>query len=149
MARVCFVGDTDLNLGYELLSRETSREALSTYDIEEPFDNSLAVDTVSLGAAVSLCNDLNWYLRRFVTEAFVRDPSISSTEWLSRDLATAIRETDVRPEESDQLLKIYGLSDGTLVEPMYAARRGTEIPPYDLRDVDETVVVRVSETEFA
>lgn len=148
MARVCFVGETDLNLGYELLSRETSREALSTYNITEPFDNSLAVETVSLGAAVSLCNDLDWYLRRFVTQALVRDSSISSTEWLSRDLATAIREGDVRPEESDQLLKIYGLSDGTLVEPMFAARRGAEIPPYDLRDVDETVVVRVSEAEF-
>lgn len=149
MPRVCFVGDSDVNLGYELLSRETSREALSTYDITEPFANSIAVETVSLGAAVSLCNDLTWYLRRFVAETLVHDPSISTDEWLSHDLATAIRDGDVPPEESDQRLKIYGLDESTLVEPMFVARQGPDIPPYDLRDVAETVVVRVSEEEFS
>lgn len=149
MPRVCFVGDSDLNLGYELLSRETSREALSTYDITEPFDNSIAVNTVSLGAAVTLCNDLDWYLRRFVTETLILDTSVSTDEWLSRDLATAIRDSEVPPEESDQLLKIYGLDGTTLVEPMFVARRGSDIPPYDLRDVTETVVVRISEAEFS
>ena len=52
MTRVCLLGDPDVELSYELLSRETARDALATYDIEEPFANSVAVDTVSLGAAV-------------------------------------------------------------------------------------------------
>jgi hypothetical protein len=35
-----------------------------------------------------------------------------------------------------------------LVEPMYVTRTGQEIPTYDLRDVDGTVLVRVTEAEF-
>jgi hypothetical protein len=146
---VCLLGDPDVNLTYELLSRETARDALATYDIEEPFANSLAVDTVSLGAAVSLLNDLNWYLVRFVDEALVREPSISTDEWLSRDLAREVRDGAVPPEETDQRLKVFGLVDGRPVEPLYVRRKQGETPEYDLRDVDETVIVRVSEAEFS
>ena len=149
MTRVCLLGDPDVNLTYELLSRETARDALATYDIEEPFANSLAVDTVSLGAAVALLNDLNWYLVRFVDEALVREPSISTDEWLSRDLAREVRDGAVPPEETDQRLKVFGLVDGRPVEPLYVRRKQGETPEYDLRDVDETVIVRVSESEFS
>ena len=149
MTRVCLLGDPDVNLTYELLSRETSREALATYEVEEPFANGVAVDTVSLGAAVTLLNDLDWYLVRFVDEALVLDPSISRTEWLSRDLAREVRDGEVPPEETDQRLKVFGLVDGDPVEPMYVRRVQGKTPEYDLRDVDETLVVRVSEAEFS
>lgn len=149
MARVCLVGDPAINLKYELLSRETSREALATYEFTEPFENSLAVETVSLGAAVALCNDLNWYIVRFVEEALILEGSISKTEWLSRELAEQIREGDIPPEETDRLLKVYGVVDDELVEPMYLTRVDDSVPEYDLRDVDDTVTVRVSEREFA
>jgi len=171
MTRVCLVGDGDGNLQYELLSRETAREALSTYDIHEPFENSVGVETVSLGAAVSLLNDLDWYLVRFVEEAMVLEPSVSEAEWLSRDLARAVRDDELAPEETGRFLKLYGLepagtdpeatetdqdspteTDTTvgrrLVEPMYVTRTGGDLPSYDLRDVDETLVERVTEDEF-
>ncbi|SDX56050.1 DUF5804 family protein [Halobellus clavatus] len=149
MTRVCFIGADDVDVQYELLSRETAREALSTYERHQPFANSLAVDTVSLGAAVSLCNDLNWYLVRFVDLALVREPSVSTDEWLSRSLATAIRDGEVRPTETGERLAVYGVEDGALVEPMYVTRRpdGT-VPEYDLRPVSETVVVRVTAEAF-
>ncbi|PSQ57045.1 hypothetical protein BRD22_03450 [Halobacteriales archaeon SW_8_68_21] len=149
MTRACLLGDPDVELSYELLSRETARDALATYRIEEPFENSVAVDTVSLGAAVSLLNDLDWYLARFVEEALVLEPSVSPDEWLSRDLAREVRDGDVPPEETDQRLKVFGLIDGRPVEPLFVQRRQGETPEYDLRDVDETVVVRVSESEFS
>ena len=149
MTRVCLLGDPDVELSYELLSRETARDALATYRIEEPFENSVAVDTVSLGAAVSLLNDLDWYLVRFVAEALVLEPSVAEDEWLSRDLAREVRDGDVPPEETDQRLKVFGLVDGLPVEPLYVRRRQGETPEYDLRDVDETLVVRVSESEFS
>ncbi|QLG62410.1 DUF5804 family protein [Halorarum salinum] len=149
MPTVCLVGEPEVELRYELLSRETARDALSTYDLASPFENSIAVETVSLGAAVSLLNDLNWYLVRFVEEAFVKDPSVSGEEWLSRRLATDVRNDDVRPEETDRLLKVFGLEEGELVEPMFLARSdGAALPEYDLRDVEETVRVRVTEGEF-
>ncbi|WP_436932067.1 DUF5804 family protein [Halosimplex halobium] len=178
MTRVCLVGDEDVNLRYELLSRETAREALATYDLREPFENAVGVETVSLGAAVALLNDLDWYLVRFVDEAMVLEPSVSEREWLSRDLATALRDDAVDSDEAARFLKIYGLEpagaagDGTdagdgseagddrdgsvagddgpgrLVEPMYVTRTGGDVPEYDLRDVAETVVERVTESEF-
>ncbi|SDM82115.1 hypothetical protein SAMN04487949_2701 [Halogranum gelatinilyticum] len=148
MTRVCLVGAADVDLKYELLSRETARAALSTYDLSEPFANSLALDTVSVGAAVSLLNDLNWYLVRYVDTALVREPSIDGDEWLSRTLATAIREGEVDAAETGTLLKVYGVVDDELVEPMFLTRVDGEIPDYDLRDVDDTVVVRVTEEEF-
>jgi len=148
VTRVCIVGDDDVNLRYELLSRETSRAALATYDLTEPYENCVAADTVSVGAAVSLLNDLNWYLVRFARDALVLEPSVHETEWLSRELARAVRDGDVAPEETGRLLKVYGVDDGRLVEPMYLARTGGALPQYDLRDVDETVRVRVTEREF-
>ncbi|ARS91459.1 DUF5804 family protein [Natrarchaeobaculum aegyptiacum] len=194
MTRVCLIGDPDYTLQYELLSRETSREALATYDLTRPFENSLAVRTVSVGAAISLLNDLQWYLTRFVDEALVLEPSVSDEEWLSRALATDLRNGDVTPAETAEFCKIYGLevvgepagpgSDGEtdsgpesaaaeseprsteaddeeatsarrqgatrrLVEPLYVRRTGGKLPEYDLRDVDETLVVRVTEDEYA
>ncbi|MXV64235.1 hypothetical protein GS429_19630 [Natronorubrum sp. JWXQ-INN-674] len=209
MTRVCLIGTADCTLQYELLSRETSREALSTYDLERPFENSLALDTVSVGAAVSLLNDLNWYLTRFVDEALVQEPSISDDEWLSRDLARELRNGEVKPGETAEFCKIYGLErvgpdggsmqeeaaegssqagataskggseparndtsdsvtaatedssdtaatsagDGgsvwRLVEPLYVRRTDGELPTYDLRAVEKTLVVRLTEAEHS
>jgi hypothetical protein len=149
VTRVCLVGDDDVNLRYELLSRETARDALVTHDLWEPYENSVALETISVGAAVSLLNDLNWYLVRFVAEALVMEPSISDEEWLSRDLATQVRNDAVAPGETDQYLQVFGVADGKLVEPMFVTRVDGEIPSYDLRDVEETVVVRVTSDEFA
>lgn len=208
MTRVCLVGDPDCNLQYELLSRETSREALATYDLRRPFENSIAVRTVSVGAAVSLLNDLQWYIVRFVDEALVQEPSVSEDEWLSRQLARDLRNGDIEPEETGEFCKVYGLEpvglettepgdapgggssgdgpagrstdenadgadasdrggnpgDGSaadavpaagrsgpthrLVEPLYVRRTGGELPEYDLRDVDDTLVVRITESEY-
>ncbi|MFB6270290.1 MAG: DUF5804 family protein, partial [Halobacterium sp.] len=122
--------------------------ALATYDVQSPYENTLAVDTVSLGAAVSLLNDLNWYLVRLADEAFVLEPSVSTDEWLSRDLAARVRDGEVPAPETDARLKVYGVVDGELVEPMYVTRVQGERPEYDLRDVDDTLVVRVTDDEF-
>jgi hypothetical protein len=100
VTQACIVGASDVDLRYELLSRETSRAALATYDLHEPYENTIAVDTVSLGAAVSLLNDLNWYLVRFADAALIREPSISTTEWLRctpRESATPFRSTTSGP----------------------------------------------------
>lgn len=148
MTTVCIVGKQDVDLRFELLSRETAREALSTYEVSIPWENTIAVESVSLGGAVSLLNDLNWYLVRFAETAFVKEPSINEDEWLSRELAERVRDNEIRPKNTGESLVIYGVSEGELVEPMYVTRREGGIPEYDLREVEETVVVRVVEEEF-
>ncbi|WP_254841267.1 DUF5804 family protein [Natronomonas marina] len=148
MTRVCLVGDDDVELRYELVSRETARDALATYDLYEPYRNTVALETVSLGSAVSLLNDLNWYLVRFASEALVFEPSVSDEEWLSRGLAAAVRDGELAPDETDRFLKVFGVADDELLEPMFVTRTGPELPDYDLHEVDETLVVRVTESEF-
>jgi hypothetical protein len=148
VTEVLVLGSDDADLRLDLFSYETARRALATYDVRSPYENTVAVDTVSLGAAVSLLNDLNWYLLRLADAAFVREPSISASEWLSRDLAADVRDGDVRAAETDARLKVYGVEDGALVEPMYVTRTQGDHPEYDLRDVEETFTVRVSEDEF-
>ena len=148
MTRVCLVGDDDVALRGALFSHDGSRKALSPYDINEPWVNTVAISTVSLGAAVSLLNDLNWYIVRYARDALVYDPSVSESEWLSRPLATAIRDTEVEADATGELLKVYGVEDDHLVEPMYIQRRDGSVPPYDLRDVDDTVLVRITKAEF-
>jgi hypothetical protein len=152
---VCLLGEQSTDVQYELLSRETARKALMTYSFAEPFRNSLAVETVSLGAAVALCNDLEWYLARFVDHTIIREQSITSDEWLSRSLATAVRDEQIPPTETGERLAIYGIVDGSPTEPMYVTRRSKdaegsyETPPsYDLRQVEETIIVRVTADEF-
>ena len=115
----------------------------------EPVENSVAVGTVSLGAGVSVLGVLGWYGVRLVDEALVVERSVAADEWLARDRAREVRDGDVPPEGTDQRLKVFGLVDGRPVEPLFVRRRQGETPEYDLRDVDETVVVRVSEAEFS
>ncbi|HET7325548.1 MAG TPA: DUF5804 family protein [Halococcus sp.] len=146
MTQVCIVGASDVELRYELLSRETARDALSTYDLYEPYANTLSLRTVSVGAAVSLLNDLNWYLVRFADDALVLEPSISEDEWLSRALASAVRDEHITPNETDQYYKIYGVRDDELTDPRYATR-ADGVPDYD-REVDATVVIRITKEEF-
>ncbi|SIR15142.1 hypothetical protein SAMN05421858_1613 [Haladaptatus litoreus] len=152
MTRVLLVGSEEVDLRAELFSRETARDALATFQLREPYRNCLELETISVGSATSLLNDLNWYLVRFVDEALVLEPSISDDEWLSRNLAAQVRDGDRNPAETDPLLKMYGVeaneSGKELVEPMYVARTVDGVPEYDLRDVDETLVVRVTDEEF-
>lgn len=148
VTRVCVVGPPGVDLRAELLSYETAREALSTYALATPWENAVAVETVSVGTAVSLLNDLDWYLVRVADDAIVFEPSVSGDEWLSRTLATAIRDGNVDPGETGSYLKLYGVDEGELVEPLYTRRIGERLPEYDLRDVEETVPVRVTESEF-
>jgi len=165
MTRVCLMGEEGLDLVVELLASETARDALASYEIDEPFENSVAVETISIGAAVSLLNDLNWYLVRLVTDAIVQEPSVSETEWLSRDLATAIRNETIDPDETGTFLKVFGVIEPDppdvpeeeanaeppppkLTQPMFAQRVDEEVPSYDLREVADTVVVRVTPDEF-
>ena len=148
MAKVCVIGKSDIALRGELFGHEGSRQALSAYDITEPWVNTVAVNTVSLGAATALLNDIDWYLTRYARDAIIFDPSISDNEWVSRLLAEAIRDTSVLPHDTGDLLKVYGIEDEHLVEPMYIQRHGDDIPPYDLRPVDDTLLVRIARSEF-
>lgn len=148
MTRVCLVGKESVHLQYELLSSETANAALASYDLAEPWENTVAVSTVSLGAAITLLNDLKWYVVRYVDDVLLFDDSVSETEWFSERLGREIRQETVEPEDTGSLLKIFGVEENRLVEPMYVQRVDDTYPTYDLRDVEDTVPVRITEEEF-
>ncbi len=154
VTEVAVLGTEDTDVRTALLTSETARGALATYELTEPFENAIGLKTVSLGAAITLLNDLNWHLTRYASHVLVREGSIHPTEWLSRELATAVRNEQLPPESTGEYLKIYGVlqdeqrSAGRLVEPLYARRTDGTVPDYDLREVEQTVIVRVTEAEF-
>ncbi|PNW65547.1 UNVERIFIED_CONTAM: hypothetical protein BEN50_22355 [Euhalothece sp. KZN 001] len=149
MTTVCLLGEPDLQLRSELLSRETAADALAMYTLMAPFENSVAVRTVSLGTAVALCNDLDWYISRFVDRAMILEESISTEEWLSRPLATAVRDQTIDPDATRRYLAIYGLTAGRLTDPLFTRIVDDQpLPPYDLEPVEATLVVRVTADEF-
>lgn len=122
MTRVCLVASDDVgaDLGDELDAYPTASAALSTYDLRRPFANAVAVETISLGAAVSLLNDLDWYLTRLTRDAIVLEPSVSDTEYLSRHLARRIRDGHLDPEATGERLKLYGIVPGDETGPVEA-----------------------------
>lgn len=146
MTRVRILGKDGYDLRGELLASETSREALATYDfLDTRIENALVVETATLGGALALLNDLDWYLTRYARAAEVLEPSVSDDEWLSRRLAERLYESRVEPEETREFYLVRGVKDGQVLQPLYSRSEPAE---YDLADVDSVTVTRVDETEF-
>jgi hypothetical protein len=146
VTRVRILGKDGYDLRGELLASETSREALATYDfLDTRIENALVVETATLGGALALLNDLDWYLTRYARAAEVLEPSVSDDEWLSRRLAERLYESRVEPEETREFYLVRGVKDGQVLQPLYSRSEPAE---YDLADVDSVTVTRVDETEF-
>lgn len=148
MTRVRLVGKDDVDIEYELVSSETSRAALATYQLQgAPLENAVEVETASLGAALALLNDLNWYTVMYAERVEVLEPSVSEDEWLSRELATRIYEERIDPDETREYFAVRGVADGEVLEPLFTRDDPGE---YDLHEgeVDEVLVTRLAEDEF-
>ncbi len=146
MPRIRLYGDDDYDLRFELVTSETSREALSTYELRDVgIENTVELEVTSLGSAIALLNDLNWYIMRYVDWVDVMEPDISEDEWLSRKLVTEIYEERMDPDDSSRFYMIRGVKDGEILEPLYVKDSPSD---YDLHEVDFEIVTRISEEEF-
>lgn len=146
MTRVRVLGKDEYDLRGELLTSETSREALSTYDfLETRIENAVVVETATLGGALALLNDLDWYLTRYARASEVLEPSVSEEEWLSRRLAERVYEGKIDAEDTDDFYVVRGVSDGELLQPLYSRGEPAE---YDLAETDFVTVTRLDESEF-
>tara|TARA_B100000809_G_C14969330_1_gene470304 strand:- start:118 stop:582 length:465 start_codon:yes stop_codon:yes gene_type:complete len=152
VTEVRLIGTEHVDLFETLMEYEVSRNALSPYSIIIPFENSIDLTTISLGAAVSLLNDLSWYLSRYVKEALVLEPSIHKKEWLSRQLATAIRNEEIRPRNSKKFLKIYCLSRSEetlkLTRPIFTTREELLTLNLPHADPSSQIIIRLLDSEF-
>jgi hypothetical protein len=146
VTRVRVLGKEEYDLRGELLTSETSREALSTYDfLETRIENAVIVETATLGGALALLNDLDWYLTRYARASEVLEPSVSEEEWLSRRLAERVYEGKIDAEDTDDFYVVRGVSDGELLQPLYSRGEPAE---YDLAETDFVTVTRLDESEF-
>ena len=146
MTRVRVLGKDEYDLRGELLTSETSREALSTYDfLETRIENAVVVETATLGGALALLNDLDWYLTRYARASEVLEPSVSEDEWLSRRLAERIYEGKIEADDTDEFYVVRGVKDGELLQPLYSRGEPAE---YDLAETDFVTVTRLDESEF-
>ncbi|MFB6283833.1 MAG: DUF5804 family protein [Halobacteria archaeon] len=146
MTRIRLAGKPDYNLRYELFSSETSKKALSTYEfLETEIENTMELETGSIGSALALLNDLGWYLRRYTRFVDLQDSSVSDEEWISRQLASEIYGREVEKDDTDRFYRVIGVEDGKLLEPLYVRDSPTD---YDLHEKDFQVVTRISEEEF-
>lgn len=146
MTRVRIVGKEDVDLRHELMMSETSREALSTYEmISTELENTVEVQTASIGSALAFLGDLSWYLIRYARYAEVLEPSVSEDEWLSRDVARKVYNRELEPEETREYFAIRGVKDGEILEPIYTRDPDVE---YDIHDADRVIVTRITEEEF-
>lgn len=146
MTRVRILGKEGVDVRGELLTSETSREALSTYDfLETRIENAVVVETATLGGALALLNDLDWYLTRYANASEVLEPSVSEQEWLSRSLAEGVYEGKIDADETDEFYVVRGVCDGDVLQPLYSRDEPAE---YDLAETDLVTVTRVEESEF-
>ena len=152
MTEVRLIGTEPVDLFNTLMEHEVSRNALSPYSLTIPFENSIDITTISLGAAVSLLNDLNWYLSRYVKEALVLEPSVHKKEWLSRQLATAIRNEEIHPRNSKKFHKIYCLLSSNetlkLTRPISTTRDELSTLDFLQPDPNFRITIRLLESEF-
>jgi hypothetical protein len=146
VTRVRVLGKDGYDIRGELIASETSREALATYDLlDTRIDNAVAVETATLGGALALLNDLDWYLTRYARTAEVLEPSVSENEWLSRRLAERVYGDRVDVSETDEFYLVRGVRDGEPLDPLYSRNEPAE---YDLGDTDFVTATRIDETEF-
>lgn len=146
MTRVRVLGKEEYDLRGELLTSETSREALSTYEfLETRIENAVVIETATLGGALALLNDLDWYLTRYARASEVLEPSVSEDEWLSRRLAERVYEGKTDAGDTDEFYVVRGVSDGELLQPLYSRGEPAE---YDLAETEFVTVTRLDESEF-
>jgi len=83
---VLFIPKEGVALYQELLSSETSRDALRFYrPVQTPA--GVKISMVSLGSALSLASDLRWYVRRYMRDVLFE---ISDGVYCTRALAQEI-----------------------------------------------------------
>lgn len=135
-----------------LMAHETPKQILSLHNVTIPFENSIDISTISLGSSLSLLNDLHWYLSRYVGEVLILEPSIDEKEWLSRKLATSIRNEEISVQKSKNFLKIYSIISisgiSKLAPPIFTSRKNISSLNPLLNDSNSTIFIRLLSSEF-
>jgi hypothetical protein len=109
---VLFLPREGVELYQELLSSETSRDALRFYRPAERH-GGVMVTMASLGSALSLASDLRWYVRRYMRDVLFE---ISDGVYCTHDLAREIYyDRTVSPGKGWKFRRVYVIQADRLV----------------------------------
>ena len=108
---VLFLPREGVELYRELLSSETSRDALRFYRPVEKH-GGVMVTMASLGSALSLASDLRWYVRRYTRDVLFE---ISAGVYCTHDLAREIYyDRTVSPGKGWKFRRVYVIHEDRL-----------------------------------
>jgi len=109
---ILFLPKEGVALYRELLSSETSRDALRFYrPVETP--SGVAISVASLGSALSLVADLRWYVRKYMRGVlFEIAPGVYSSYGLAREVYF---DRAVTLNESWEFRLIYRMKEGQVI----------------------------------
>ncbi len=105
----------DIDLYRTLLESETSREILRFYRPEKR-ECGVIIQNSTLGGALSLISELNWYIRRYVADLFLE---ISPGLYCTRDFATDVYQRSNKMKETWNCSKLISIKDGTILDELW------------------------------
>lgn len=98
-----------------LLDSETSREILRFYHPKKT-ECGVIIENSTLGGALSLISELNWYLRRYVRDAFLE---ISPDLFCTRAFATDVYQRSKKMKETWNFSKLISIKDGIIMDEIW------------------------------
>lgn len=110
-----FIQKKGIDLYTTLLSSETSRGILRFYRPVKT-DYGVIIENATLGNALSLVSEINWYIRRYMSDVlFEVSPDLFCTHTFALD----IYSRDKKMKETWDYTKLIGIKNGSAEEALY------------------------------
>ena len=127
-----------------LLESETSREILRFYRPKKT-ECGVIIENSTLGGALSLISELNWYIRRYVADLFLE---ISPELYCTRDFATDVYQRSNKLKETWAFSKLILIKDGIITDEIWMEPHSSkEDYPEVLDSADYVIEVWCAEYE--
>ncbi|MDD3406819.1 MAG: DUF5804 family protein [Methanomicrobium sp.] len=110
-----FIQKKGVDLYSTLLSSETSRGILRFYRPVKT-EYGILIENATLGNALSLVSELNWYIRRYISDILFE---ISPDLYCTHAFALDIYSREKKMKETWNFTKLLGLKDGYVADILY------------------------------
>lgn len=104
-----------IDLYATLLASETSREILRFYRPKK-LEFGVTIENSTLGGALSLASELNWYIRRYVAEVLYE---FSPDLFCTREFASDVYQRNSRIQETWGCSKLISIKGGTIADEIW------------------------------
>ncbi|MBN2733308.1 MAG: hypothetical protein JXQ82_00405 [Methanomicrobiaceae archaeon] len=107
-----FIQKEGVDLYGTLLSSETSRTILRFYRPVKS-DFGVIIENATLGNALSLASEINWYIRRYTSDVLLE---VSPNLFCTHSFALEIYSREKKLRETWEYTKLIGLKNGSVAE---------------------------------